>query len=353
MRTMPGLLITMGIAAGMSASGASGDRPAELPQGRAGIAARYPGDKGIESDPKVVFVERFDQDSIDALAKRYDNVKRKDIMTFSNDALPGSADGQCLLITHTGGDGTGAHLYNRIRNRQGGWGYDRLFARFYVRFDKDCHAIHHFGTNISGRRDPKPWPIGQAGLRPKGDERFSVSFEPHGKGWTWDYYAYWMEMGGSPPAGKTWGNSFIRDPALKVDRDRWICIELMVTMNDLGESNGEVACWIDGKRVSHLGQGFPNGKWTYDKFTPGEGGGCIRWDDKQGGPARYQVPEGGAPFAGFRWRTVKELNVNIVKVSLYITTAPKGHVSKVRYDNVVVAEEYIGPVASIPPSGGN
>ena len=30
-----------------------------LPEGAKGIAARYPGDEGIEKDPNVIFVERF------------------------------------------------------------------------------------------------------------------------------------------------------------------------------------------------------------------------------------------------------------------------------------------------------
>jgi hypothetical protein len=33
--------------------------------------------------------------------------------------------------------------------------------------------------------------------------------EPFGRNWTWDYYAYWNEMRGSPPRGQTWGNSFV------------------------------------------------------------------------------------------------------------------------------------------------
>ena len=31
-----------------------------LPEGGNGIAAKYPGDKGIEKDPSIIFVEKFD-----------------------------------------------------------------------------------------------------------------------------------------------------------------------------------------------------------------------------------------------------------------------------------------------------
>ena len=102
-----------------------------------------------------------------------------------------------------------------------------------------------------------------AGKPTQGNKSFWVGIEPHGKNWNWDYYTYWMDMRGSPPAGKTWGNSFIRDPNLKVTRGKWQCIEMMVKVNDVGDTNGEMACWVDGKLVSHLGKGFPAGTWTW------------------------------------------------------------------------------------------
>ena len=119
-------------------------------------------------------------------------------------------------------------------------------------------------------------------------------------------------------------------------------------MNDVGATNGEQALWIDGQLVSHLGPGFPKGRWTYDKFTPGQGGGGIRWNAATSAPERFTVPEGGAPFEGFRWRTVPELNVNYVWLYIY-TEKPAGHRIKVWYDNVVVATEYIGPVQPREP----
>jgi hypothetical protein len=174
-------------------------------------------------------------------------------------------------------------------------------------------------------------------------DQFWSGIEPFGKSWVWDFYTYWWEMRGSPPRGQTWGNSFIRDRNLKVEKGRWICVEQMIQMNDVGESNGEQALWIDGELVSHLGKGFPKGLWTYDKFTPGKGGGGIRWDHAKSAPERFTIAEGGAPFEGFRWRTVPELNVNYVWLYIY-TEKPAGHRIKVWYDDVVVATSYIGPM---------
>jgi hypothetical protein len=95
-----------------------------------------------------------------------------------------------------------------------------------------------------------------------------------------------------------------------------------------------------------LGKGFPNGLWTYDKFYPGKGGQGIRWNKERKGGERFEVPQGGAPFEGFRWRTVADLNVNYVWLYIY-TEKPAGHRIKVWFDDVVVATDYIGPIVEL------
>src|SRR5262249_63057 len=180
-----------------------------------------------------------------------------------------------------------------------------------VRFDRECVPIHHF-FHVGGYNPATAYPQGGAGIRPRGDERFSVGIEPSGKLWEWDYYAYWMEMDGSPPRGQSWGNNFLRAPKPKAVRDAWICVETMIQMNHVGDRDGSLALWIDGKRVSHLGKGFPSGKWVFGKFLPGEGGESVRWNDPEKGPERSTVPAGGNPFGGFRWRKDEKLNLNFL-----------------------------------------
>ena len=106
---------------------ASMSRVARLPEGDNGIAARYPGDKGIENDPSVIFVEKFDKGSLEAVFDRWDNIKGRKIMSLSSDVPKGGADRWSLMMRHVGGEGTGGHLYRRLLP-----GYKRLFARFYV-----------------------------------------------------------------------------------------------------------------------------------------------------------------------------------------------------------------------------
>ena len=307
-----------------------------------GIAAGYPGDAGIERDERVIFAENFESASLEALWSRWETVGDKPGMTFSAETAPGSAGRQSLIMERAGG-GPGAQLYRRLKNKQGGWGYDRVFARYYVKFDPECGEIHHFGPCLGGSYPATSWPSVKAGQPTDGAKSFWSGIEPFGSSWTWDYYTYWCEMRGSPPRGQTWGNSFVRDSSLKAEKGRWICIEHMMQMNEPGDSNGEQALWIDGKLVSHLGKGFPKGRWVFDKFTPGEGGEGVRWDHAKGERTRFTVPEGGAPFGGFRWRTIPELNVNYVWLYIF-TQKPSGHRIKVWYDDVVLATERIGPM---------
>jgi hypothetical protein len=329
--------------ASLAAASLSAETPSssstEFP--KAGIATHYPGDRGIEKDSRVIFAENFEGGSLEAVWKRWEDVNGRPEMSLSEEIAPGSSGKQSLIMERE--SGSGAQLYRRLRNKSGGWGYDRVFARYYVKFDPDCGEIHHFGTCLGGNNPAVAWPMVSAGNRTDGTKSFWSGIEPFGKAWVWDYYTYWCEMRGSPPRGQTWGNSFVRDESLKIEKGRWICVEQMIRMNDVGDSNGEQALWVDGKLISHLGKGFPKGRWTYDKFIPGQGGDGVRWDEASGGPSYFKVPEGGAPFEGFRWRTVPELNVNYVWLYIY-TQKPAGHRIKVWFDDVVVATDYIGPI---------
>jgi len=322
-----------------------------IPEGSSGIAAKYPGDVGIEKDPDVVFVEDF-EGSVDEICGHWETVAGKQIMSASDDVPPGSGGKRSILLTRvsggTGGYDDGGSFYRRIKNDKGGYGYDQLYFRFYMKFNREHAPIHHYGGAIWGLNPPTPWPMGGAGERPTGDKRWIAQVEP-GSFKSWNFYCYWQEMGGSPPRGQTWGNTFeIGVQDRPVERGKWICLEVMVKMNDVGDTNGEIAYWLDGKLTrkgdlvtSYLGKGFPsNGSWTYDKFIPGVTQDGVVFDYAKG----KGVPlAGGKPFPGFAWRSVPELNAKAIWLYRYMSK-PESGTSKVWWDHVVVARKYIGPL---------
>jgi len=325
----------------------------DIPEGSTGIAARYPGDAGIEKDPDVLFVESF-EGSVDEICGHWEAAAGKPIMSKSGDVPPGSGGKESLLLTRVaggaGGYKDGGNLYRRLGDGKGGHGHDRVFFRFYMKFNEGHAPVHHYGSGLLGFHPPTPWPQGGAGERPDGAARWSTQVEP-GDLKSWSFYTYWQEMGGSPPRGQTWGNTFeIGVPPRPVARERWICLEIMVKLNDVGDRNGEQAYWIDGKLgrngegkvTSYLGKGFPSaGTWTFDKFEPYVTRKGVAWDDRQGKP----VPiDGGRPFPGFAWRSAAEPRINAIWLYRYMSR-PETGTSKVWWDHVVAAKKYIGPIA--------
>jgi len=322
-----------------------------IPEGATGLASKYPGDVGIEKDPDVVFAENF-EGSVDEICGHWEEVAGKPIMSLSEDVPPGSGGKRSLLLTRvpggTGGYTDGGSFYRRLKNDKGGYGYDHLYFRFYMKFNKEHAEIHHYGAALWGLNPPTRWPQGGAGERPTGSTRFISQVEP-GSFRTWNFYSYWQEMGGSPPRGQTWGNTFeIGVQDRPVEREKWICLEVMLKMNDIGDSNGEQAYWLDGKLTrkgdqitSYVGKGFPSaGTWTYDKFIPGAATEGVVWDYEKG---RGVPISGGKPFPGINWRSSPDLNINAIWLYRYMSK-PEQATSQVWWDHLVVAKKYIGPL---------
>jgi hypothetical protein len=299
-----------------------------------GLAARYPGDRGIERDPSVLLAEDFEQGDLSALAQRWHEVNNREgrALSFSDDSPPGSSGKRALCVTATLSENTGGHLYRMFPQ-----GADTLYARFYVKFAPDAPYLHHF-VGLGGYNPPTRWPQGHAGERPRGDDRITVGIEPWGNygryppPGAWNFYCYWHEMKRSAD-GKYWGNSIKPEKPLLVPKGRWQCVEVMVKCNSAPDrSDGELALWLDGRKAMHVRAGSPYDNWSGMGFTV--------------------LDRGGQPFAGFRWRTSRDLKLNFFHLSHYVTenaarqngqpqAAP---VNRVWFDNVVVSTRYVGPI---------
>jgi hypothetical protein len=286
-----------------------------------GIAAKYVRDVGVENDPDVILTEMF-EDSIAAIASRWNQMQNGAGMSLSSDVPAASGGTHSLLMTSVGGTNTGGLLYKNL-----GAGYDQVYLRYYIKYSSSG-AYHHTGGWLGGYNPPTDWPQGGAGEKPTGSDRFSIGPEPVDPSLHFDLYTYWMEMRVSPDGVNYWGNTFIRDPSLLAKTDQWTSVEVMVKMNNpLSERNGELALWIDGTQIIHLRQGSPLGNWVFNMFTPN--------------PT-------GTPFEGFRWRAVDLLKLNWILLQYYTTGNPSGFVGRVWWDHVVLAKKYVGPINTSP-----
>src|SRR2546428_427298 len=147
-------------------------------------------------------------------------------------------------------------------------------------------------------------------------EKFEAA-EQNNVTYRFDHYNYWMSMHISGD-GRFWGNFLLNDPTVQATGGRWTCVEHMVKLNNpVTSSNGEHAIWLDGVKVSHVGQGFPNGYWSGGIFT--------------------QDPR-GSPFEGFRWRSDSNLQLNWIWLQNYSPDDPAGFAQDMHFDHVVVAK---------------
>ncbi len=303
------------------------------------ISNLYPNDTGIEADPRIVYVEKFD-DTMAGILSRYSDIKNSAGMSLDSDVPPGSQGPNSLKMTSiTGGVNNGGHLFRRFSP-----GFDSIvYVRYYVKYPSESKGyFHHEGVWFGGYNPSTSWPSPKAGTCGMGSSRLSISFEPvwqNANPTGMDTYIYWGDMksfNGTTCYGNTMvtqgATGFGQSPDVnypKVAFDEWMCIEIMIKLNNpVSEYNGEMAVWVDGEQVGHWGPGFPNGHWNKDKW--------------------YNNPD-DPPFEGFRWRTDEKLNINWLWIEFYHDD-PKAPSSYIKFDHLVMATEYIGPIYA--PSTG-
>jgi len=309
---------------GSSSGGASGSEPT--------LSDGYPGDVGIEADPDVVWAENFEQATVDEFLSRYESHQNDGGMLLDTSTPSASAGHTSLRLTSTA---TGANATDFYKNL--GEGYDELFVRYYARYEANA-PWHHTGVWIGGYAPPSDWPNPQAGLKPNGDDRFSVSLEPLESGPTprLDFYNYWMTMHSwmDEPMGDTayYGNSLIHEPSV-VAHDSWQCIELFIKLNpDPSSAAGaELDVWIDDELVRSFTDTTPLGYWIKDKFCPEDSVGTECTDYRPANPELVPLD--------LRFRSTSELKLNALWPQNYITDDGGG---SVWYDDMVLARRRVG-----------
>jgi hypothetical protein len=288
--------------------------------GNNGIALKYPNDTGIEQDPAVLFVEKFD-DGMKNIMARYQNIYNESGMTVDSDVPVGSKGPNALVMTNIGGKNTGSHLF---KNFHGGFD-STVYIRYYVKYPSVSKGfIHHQGIWLGGYNPATDYPNPRAGICKLGNSRISLAYEPVNG--SMGSYIYWGEMQSDPSGNKCWGNDFVNGShtAQKITWDEWMCVEIMVKLNNpVTAANGELRLWQNGVEVGYWRPGFPKGTMTYGKFTN---------------------DESALPFKGFTWRTDPDLKINYIWIEFYDDTTPSGESHHIKFDNVVMATEYIGPI---------
>ena len=296
------------------------------------LATFYPNDIGIETDPNVLYIEKFD-DGMQSILNRYTDIQNSAGMSLDSDIPEGSLGPYSIKMTSKQGMNVGGHVFKRFTP-----GFDStVYIRYYVKYPSISNGyFHHEGVWFGGYNPPTPWPNPQAGTCGLGDKRLSIAYENvwQGNPPGMDTYMYWGDMQSWNDGSSCYGNPMItqgrsiwngppsgNSPVNTLDE--WMCVEIMIKLNNpVTAFNGELAIWQNGQQVGHWGPGFPNGHWTKDKW--------------------YSNPN-DPPFQGFRWRTNADLNINWLWLEFYHDN-PDAPSSYIKFDHLVMAKKYIGPI---------
>jgi len=119
-----------------------------------GIAAGYPGDKNIASDPDVILADDFESyTSINQLiGAKWTNVQHTEYASISSDSFAGAKSVKMTLPVSSVPIGTGM-IKKFPTNAQ-----DVLFVRIYEKWDSNykVNGSNHNGIHISGGTLPGP-----------------------------------------------------------------------------------------------------------------------------------------------------------------------------------------------------
>ncbi len=292
-----------------------------LPAGDTGIAAKYPGDAGIETDPAVVFHADFEDCQTTAeLHSRWDAVVHEGNMRITEEAANVNGGRRALEIVMPQQREPLAVGVDRILASE----EDVLFLRFYAKlqqgFDVPRTSVHNGGSISAGYwRGESAGP----GKRADGHNKFLANFETE-IGWSPDaippgslnIYLYHPDQRGDYgdhlfPSGTVvpntslphpFGPEFVPRPDIVPELGRWYCFEYMLRANTPGRRDGRIACWVDGKLIAD----FPN----------------------------------------LRLRDIGALRIDRFGVGLYLADNSRRENRK-WYDDVVAATSYIGPRVAV------
>lgn len=301
------ILTTILIAIGAASNAA----PPPLPSGDTGVASRYAGDANIQNDPAVLFFEGFDSYTANSQltsSGNWSNFFQNSNILLDTTQYTGGTKSLRLRMPSTASEVSNAIVKPVSPAR------DTLFLRAYTRFAPSYAGVNsaHNGLSISAN-------YSGPGRRPNGRDFMLVHLQQvnygEGEPGKTHVYVYHPEQGdsygenwypsgrttnGSGPAGG-FGASFVKRAETIPPRGQWVCFELMVQLNTVGQRDGRVAVWQDGALIAD---------WQNIRFRDSTSVNLDEITVQNGGQGSTQIND--------KW-----------------------------YDNVVIATSYIGPIVTL------
>jgi len=285
------------------------------------IAARYPRDKNIASDPAVIFADDFESyTNASQLATKWSKVAHVEHMRIATETANRFSGAKAVEMSlPISSKEVSASLEKTVDT-------DTLFVRVYEKWATNYYVTgsNHNGISILGGTlagPCTPAPANGTGffifqLQNILSGRKPAGMTPPGYD---QIYAYWPKQRSDcgdhwfpdgwvqPPGGNgDWllysaqYDDFRAMPNHLPQRNRWYCYEMMVRANTPWLNDGEVKWWVDGKLT--------------------------------------------ADFLNLKIRSISTLQIDTAMLVLGANRTTQ--VVKKWYDNVVIAKHYIGPMVS-------
>jgi len=261
-----------------------------------GIAGRHPHDQQIESDPNVIVAADFESD---AWRREFSGGNRPTVSVVAEDRERTFQPllGKALRIKVSRGEHYGASIEYDFKRRLG-YEPEEIYFRYYLRFGSDWDPARGGKLpGIGGTYGRGGW-----GGRPSdGRNGWSArgQFDGQKGGKTpIGFYCYHADMKGRYGSSWIWEKGGLG----YLENNRWYCIEQYARLNTPGQNDGTLRGWIDGKLAFE----------------------------------RTDV----------RMRDVPDLKIESIWLNVYHGgTWSASSDDHLFIDNVVVAKQYIGPMA--------
>ena len=313
------------------------------------LSERYPNDEQIASDPAVLFHDDFESGWGKWTAPAQDT----EYLHLEQDPSIAHAGGGYLRSTVTKDDLDAQEYISSAARFAFPTRVDTFYWRFHVRIKGIAPNPHHWVRVAAGTEDYDS--SGLANTVPPGDRGFWFDLDANNDD-VFNFYVYWYKMrsgrcndGTAVPGcegdqGTTYyyGNSFRPPEQTPFARDTWFCVEMMGKANTVGQSDGQLAFWVNDDLIGDYREGYPDGTWLRDSFHTG---GCT-----------FSACTPPVPFEGFDFRSSNDVRFKLVVLDAYYergTFASKkaaleekgltvSDEQTIYYDDVVVATERIG-----------
>eukprot|EP01084_Bolivina_argentea_P296645 510927_1 len=263
-----------------------------------GIADNYPCDEGLADHPSVVLFRDFENktDTMKWFAGAWFDAEQHGYSWAENQGIDG---GSSINITSTIGKHWPEELIQWFdedvdpNGPPGATGTDEIYVRFYRRYESGYQMQAHKSPGVYAMCcDPQE--VAGAGNKPDGTDKFSTKVIVNDAGEPL-LYSYHPDQEG------IYGDALFQNlltVQFKFDNDIWYCVEMMLKANTPGQRDGEVALWIDGKRIMH--------------------------------------------YTNMRFRDISSLKINRPLHSMYMSNNAQS-VQTVWDDQIVWATQYVGP----------